>query len=721
MRTRTLRAALALSGLVAAAGLSGLGTADAASAACPWLDPHQSPDARAAQLVRAMTLDEKVGMLHSAERTGYTYYSAAGHVAGIPRLCVPELVLNDAGSGVGNQKVGVTAFPVGISQAASWDRGLQQDFGRVLGEEASRKGVNVQLAPGINIARVPQNGRTFEYAGEDPVLSGQVGASIVQGIQSQHVIATVKHYAVNNQETDRMTVSADVDERTLHEVYLPAFETTVRQGGVGAVMCSYNRVNGVHACENPTLLNTDLKGRFGFSGWVMSDWEATHSTVAAAEGGLDMEMAAATNGTYYGDALKAAVLAHRVPMSRLDDMVRRITRTMFRVGLFEHPASPAAQGFVAPVDTEEHVAEARKVSEDGTVLLKNSGVLPLTRRGTRIALVGTAANPVGANLVDSGGGSSKVLSAKVVSPLEGITRRAAADGSTVVYADGTATADAVAAAKTADVAVVFANDTASEGADKSSLSLDQGPCTLAGCAPVGVDQDALIAAVAAANPRTVVVLNTGGPVLMPWLSQVSAVLEAWYPGQEDGNAIAALLFGDVDPSGKLPQTFPKRVQDLPATTAEQWPGVGGHATYSERLEVGYRWFDAHGITPLFPFGHGLSYTRFRYGPATVRRTASGADVSFDLTNTGGRAGAEVAQVYVAPPASAGEPPKALAGYEKVPLRPGETRRVTVHVPERSFQHWSTAAHGWVTSAGRTGVLVGASSRDLRSRTSLLVR
>jgi len=694
--------------------------ATAAGGKCPWLDGHKSPDRAARELLAAMTLDEKVTMLHGTEPGWVTYYSTAGHVPANPRLCIPDLVLNDAGNGVGDFQQQVTAYPVGIAQAANWDGALQREFGRALGDEAWHKGVNVQLGPGMNIARVPMNGRNFEYLGEDPYLAGQGAAATIRGIQDNPVIATAKHYAVNNQETNRNTVSAEIDDRTLHEIYLPAFEASVKQGGAGSVMCSYNKINGVWACENPTVLSAIMKKEFGFSGFVMSDWGATHSTAPAVNAGLDMEMNVANNGQYLGAALKSAVEAGRVRMSRLNDMVLRILRTMFRIGIFEHPAVPMPEGYLSATDTPEHLALARRMSAEGTVLLKNErGALPLGGTGQRIALIGSAAGPHGALNVYNGGGSSRVYSERVVSPLQGIASRATMNGDTVTYADGQVMADAIAAASLADVAVVFANDAETEGADRADLTLHTGVCELT-CVYSPQDQDALITAVAQANPHTVVVLNTGGPVTMPWLDQVGAVVEAWYPGQEGGNAVASVLFGDINPSGKLPQTFPRSEKDLPTRTPLQYPGVNLRARYSERLLVGYRWYDARNIAPLFPFGHGLSYTSFAYRDVSATRTDRGARVRVTLENTGRVAGAEVAQVYVEQPAAAGEPPRQLAGFKKVFLQPGESRTVTIALSDRAFSTWNTRAHAWELVAGLHGIAVGSSSRDIRGTATVRI-
>ena len=469
------------------------------------------------------------------------------------------------------------------------------------------------------------NGRNWEYASEDPLLSGQFATAVVQGIQSEHVIATVKHFIANSQETNRMSDSSDLSERTLQEIYAPQYEAAVRRGGAGSVMCSYNRINGTYACENPTTLGM-LDHQFGFDGFVVSDWDATHSTVASTKAGLDMEMSVGP-GTYYGSALQTAVQSGQVPMATLNTMVTRIVRSMFRIGLFDHPAAAQPGAFAANVSTPAHVALARRLAEAGTVLLKNEGsILPLGGPGKTIAVIGPGAGQAGAENEYGGQGSGHVPefgSVPVVSPQTAITRRAAAAGDTVLYSDGSSAPAAAATARLASVAVVFAGDSESEGTDRADLTLRGGTCTLGGCTPQTVDQNALIAAVAAANPRTVVVLNTGGPVLMPWLSSVKGLFEAWYPGQEDGNAIAALLYGDVDPSARLPETFPAAPADLPLRSARQWPGVPDgagvpHSSYSEGLLVGYRWYDAKHIAPLFPFGFGLDYTSFRYMGLTLR-------------------------------------------------------------------------------------------------------
>src|SRR3954449_2100969 len=497
-------------------------------------------------------------------------------------------------------------------------------------------------------------------------------------------------------------------------------------------MSSYNRINGTYASENGPMLNGILKTEFGFDGFVMSDWGGQHSTVAGALGGGDMEMDLAP-GKYYGDALKTAVQEGKVPQARLDDMVLRITRAMFRAGIFEKPAASQPAAFGSNVETPEDVALARKVSEEGTVLLKNSGnTLPITGQNKRIAVIGQAANQTGAEQSYNTGGSAHIPEAgphpHVVAPITGITQRASADGDLVTFSDGSSQADAVAAATAADIAVVFVGDGESEGVDRPDMTLANAKfCVLAGCAPYGPgNQDEMVKAVAAANPNTVVVLTTGGPMQMPWLGQVKSVVQAWFPGQEEGNAIAALLFGDVNPSGKLPQTFPKSQADLPVKTQTQYPGVNDsqgipHAKYTEGLKIGYRWYDSQGIEPLFPFGYGLSYTTFSLGGLHVKAAGgktTGATATFTVKNTGTRAGAEVAQLYVGMPNQTGEPPKQLKGYSKVVLSPGQSKDVTLSLGRRAFSYWGTG--GWTVAKGCYRIMLGRSSRDIAAQKTVSV-
>ena len=666
------------------------------------------PGARTSLLLKSMTLSDKLGLVTGVDVASPEWAPLAGHAVGYvpanPRLCVPALGLNDGGAGVADFQTGTTAFPAPIAQAATWNTLDARNLGQALGLEAWSKGIDVLLAPDVNIARVPENGRNFEAFGEDPFLSGQIAAAEVQGIQRNPVIATVKHYAVNSSETNRWYLSSNLDDRTLHEIYLPPFAAAVQQGHAGAVMCAYGLINAVFSCEDAATLTGVLRGQLGFDGFVMSDWRATHSTVNAADAGLDMEM---PTGTYFGAPLAQAVAAGQVPVATVSRMARRILFSMFRLGIFDRPPPAASRVADVRVSTTAHRLLARSVEERGAVLLKNDGpILPLRpATGSSIAVIGQPAGAADLAPYLSGGGSGYVAATDAVSPLQGLTARAARAGATVAYADGSDPEAAAALAGRSSVAVVFAYDRESEGADRPNLALPD-------------DQDTLIADVAHANPRTIVVLETGGPVLMPWLGSVPAVLEGWYPGQEAGTAIAALLFGDVAPSGRLPQTFPATGEQGPITTQEQWPGADDaqDAAFSEGLFVGYRWFDHTRTAPLFPFGYGLTYTRFAYRDLRLRpASGGGVEASFALANVGARAGVEVAQVYVVDPPAAGEPPKQLAGFRRVYLRAGAETTVKIVLGRGAFEQWNTALQDWTAAPGRYRVLVGSDSRTLPLR------
>ena len=698
-----------------------------------WMDRSASPSARADALVAAMDLDQKLHLLTFSDPPWFAYYGTAGHVSGTPELCIPDLVLSDAGSGVAGLQVATTTFPSGIAQASTWNPDLQRRLGRAIGAEAHAKGINVMLAPGMNIARTPFNGRNFEYFGEDPFLASSTAVSFIKGVQDNPVLADAKHYAFNNQETDRMTVDARVDERTMREIYLPAFEASVKEGKVGSVMCSYNRVNGDYACENPALLTGILRKDWGFQGFVVSDWGAVHSTAPSAMAGLDLEMHAfavpapatpvtGTGGRFFGaDSLTAALQDGAITMSRLNDMVRNIVRPMFRGGLFDHPVSPGAVPYLSDVSTPEHLSLARDVAADATVMLKNRRhLLPLgPNSGRTIAVIGWAANPVGALNSTSGGGSShgSGLPPRVVSPLEGIQRQALAHGDRVIYVEGSQVLDATIAAELADVVVVVATDGSSEGSDRLDLGFRPAVCVTVFCGNLPINQEEMIAASVKANPRTVVVLDVGGPVRMPWLQDAGAVLVPWYGGLEHGNALGSILYGEAEPGGRLPQTFPRSAGQVPFTR-QQYPGLHGEARYSEGLLVGYRWYDAKDKSPLFPFGFGLGYTTFSYRDLDVRRAGAGAVVTFTVRNTGHREGSAVPQVYVSAPASTGEPPRQLKGFEKLSLQPGESERVSVRLGARAFSRWSSAQDRWLVEPGRYGIRVGSSSRHLPLRGSV---
>jgi beta-glucosidase len=801
---------------------------------------------RAAALVAQMTLDEKITELHGIQNAEHRRF-----VPGIERLGIPPLVITNGPAGVGPgddpQQPPATALPAPISLAATFDRSIALRYGEITGQETRDLAESLLEGPDVNLARVPVNGRTFEGYGEDPFLIGEIGVGNIEGIQREGIIAEVKHYAANNQENNRFNVNEVIDDRTLHEIYLPHFEAAVKEAHAGTVMCAYPKVDGTYACENEPLLKDILRGQWGFDGFVQSDFGATHSTVPSALAGMDLEM---PNGVFYADAMKQAVLSGAIPESVIDTLLIRRFTVMMRFGLFDRPLTKS------PIPAQQNGAFSRQAAEQGTVLLKNAGAqLPLDASTLHsIAVVG----PYAGAAKTGGGGSSHVNPLYTVKPVDGIQSRVGpgvtvryvpgvqvggppavpssalhppgqpdvhglqgeyftnqdlsgspaltrvddhveynyggsapapgipsdhfsirwtgsltapttgdytlgmtsddgsrlyVDGALVVdnwgnhsartvtaivhldagehtirieYYDNTGNAsvtfgwnppgssalqEAVDAAKASDVAIVMVGDDETEGSDRPSLALSNG-------------QDELVQAVAAANPHTIVVAKSGAPILMPWIDQVPAVVEAWYPGEEDGNAVAHVLFGNVNPSGKLPITFPKADGDVPAHTPEQYPGVNGTATYSEGLKVGYRWYDSQGIAPLFPFGYGLSYTTFKFSNLTVNPPRLSASIQItvtaDVTNTGKRTGAEVAQVYVAFPQAAGEPPRQLKGFEKVSLKPGQTKTVTFKLGPRAFSMWDTAHQRWTTVAGQYGIAVGDSSRDLPLQGSVTV-
>jgi beta-glucosidase len=683
----------------------------------PWMNASLSPDQRADFVQAQMTQDEELVLVR-----GYNWFPSAGYVPGIPRLGVPELRESDASLGVangGHMRPGdtATALPASILTASSWNTALAHDAGVMLGTEIRDKGFNVLLNGGVNLTREPRGGRTFEYAGEDPLLAGTIAGQVVRGAQEQHLISTVKHYALNDQESGRFTMNANIEEGAMRESDLLAFEIAIEHGDPGAIMCAYNRVNGIYACENDFLLNRVLKGDWAYPGFVLSDWGAVHSAGLAANSGLDQESAAkADSQPFFGDPLKQAVASGEVSPARVRDMAHRILRSMFAHGLFDFPASPQ------PIAAQADAALAQRVAEEGIVLLKNgTHLLPLIHP-KRIVVIGAHAD-LG---VLSGGGSSQVIplgdtpeqeifvpgpvsanpkkGAKppgdiVVydppSPLSAI--RAQAPDAVVSYDDGTDIARAAAAAKNADVAIVFGQQWMREGRDVPNLSLPN-------------DQDALIDAVASANPRTVIVLETGGPVLMPWLSKASAVLEAWYPGQGGAMAIARILFGAASPSGHLAVTFPMSEDQLPHPSPPFTIQTSADMNYTEGADVGYRWFEAQNLTPLFPFGYGLSYTTFRFAKL-VAQGGGTPTASFDVTNTGTRAGQAVAQVYAEPPQGAAREVRRLIGWSKVELAPNETRHVKVTADPRLLAHYDVATRTWHVAAGNYLVSLCGSSAD----------
>ncbi len=666
---------------------------------CPWVNSTAPVATRVSQLLAAMNSDQKIQMLHGTGASS----PYIGDMAAIPALCIPAVGFHDGPVGVGDGFGGVTQMPSAVTSAATFDTTLEQQYGAAVGQEFAGKGVGVALGPTLNIVRDPRWGRAFETYSEDPYLSAQMAVYNIRGIQSAGVMAQAKHLAVYNQETYRNgpADNAIVDTRTLQEIYLPAFQAAATQGATASYMCAYSTVNGAYACDSGYLMNTALYQQAGFGGFITSDWGAAHSTVAAANNGMTIEM---PGGYFFADFLKQAVANGQVSQAQVDTMVRRVLTQYFAFGLFDRAPSGSRD---ATVTTAEHRAVALKGAEEGIVLLKNTGVLPLSTTTTKsIAVIGQDG---GAAVQTIGGGSATVTSSGTVWPITGIQTRVAGTGATATYNDGTNQASAVALAQQSNVAIVFAsNNYGNEGSDQSSIDLPG-------------NQNALISAVAAANPNTIVVLNTNSATTMPWLGAVKGVFEGFYPGQMFGTAIAELLFGDVNPSGKLPVTFPNSLADVPAHTTAQWPGNGTNVQYSEALKVGYRWYDSQNITPLYPFGFGLSYTNFAFSNLSVGALSGGqATVTATVTNTGSRAGTEVVQLYTGAPAAVGEPPKNLKKFARVTLNPGQAQPVSFTLTAHDLAHWDTASNSWVATAGAYPVYLGNSSRGAPLTGSLTV-
>ena len=657
---------------------------------------HAQAVARAKAIVAKMTLDEKITELHGIRTpTEFRY------IPGIPRLGIPPLQMTNGPAGVGPGGAGpqkeATALPSPLALAASWDPSLSFEYGKVAGEETRETGNTLLESPDVNIARVPQGGRDFESYGEDPFLDAQMAVANIKGIQSTGIMATVKHYIANNQEALRMSIDEEVGERALHEIYMPAFKAAVQEGHSASVMCAYPKLNGSFNCENAQMLDDVLKKEWKFEGFVMSDWGATHSTVPSAMAGLDLEM---PTGRYFSNDLKQAVQSGAVPMAAIDDkLIRRFATTM-EFGEWGPVPKPT------PIPAFEHGAADRRIADAGMVLLKNDGnLLPLAIHGfRRIALIG----PYAVRPNTGGGGSSHVIPLYTIAPDNGLE---AAVESRITVLDGNDIDAAVNAAKRSMLAIVMVGDENTEGTDHPIALPDA--------------QNKLIAAVAKANPKTIVVVKSGSAVLMPWIDDVPVVLEAWYPGEEDGNAVADVLTGKVNPSGKLPLTFPRDVDQTPAKNPEQYPGLDGTVHYTEGLEVGYRGYTAHNVTPLFPFGFGLSYTTFSFGDLKITH-ASGSDdaaVSFKITNTGKVAGAEVAQLYLGFPniAEGNEPPMQLKGFRKAMLNPGESKTVELKLDGHSFSYWSAQAHAWKVAPGEFQVMVGDSSANTPLKSTITIR
>jgi beta-glucosidase len=708
----------------------------------PWIDSKRSPDERAAMVLKQMSRSEKIAMVNGTfgasrlKANPAEQRIGAGWVAGVPRLGIPDLFESDASLGVANgsqmRKGDVaTALPSSLATAASFARGIARAGGAMIGAETRAKGFNVLLAGGADLIRDPWNGRNFEYYSEDVLLTGELAGQAIAGIQSNDIVSTTKHYALNAQESGRNILDARLDEKSLRESDLLAFQIAIEKGDPGSVMCGYNQVNGNYACESSFLLNRVLKGDWHYPGWVMSDWGAVHSTVKAAAAGLDQESGQEIDRLpFFRAPLEAAVAGGELPEARLDDMVHRILRTMFAHGLIDRPTPATPQ----PIDYAAHAKVALSAAEAGLVLLKNEkGLLPLTSSVKRILVVGGHAD-VG---VLSGGGSSQVRAVggtplelpmvggygplshlmKVTyhgsAPLTAI--KAQATGADVQYVDGNDVAAATAAAGKADAVIVFGEQWRTEAYDVESLDLPGA-------------QGALIDAISTANPHTIVVLESGGAVTMPWRDRVGAIVEAWYPGERGGEAIAHVLFGVVNPSGRLPITFPQSMVQAPRPKV---PGIeqvkaaaaaagdkpidlahidlsGGVASfpvdYPEAADVGYRWYERKHETPLYSFGFGLSYTSFAYSDLVIK-PGNSPSVSFTVKNTGARSGADVPQLYAA---SAGAV-KRLVGFERVQLDPGEQRRVTMTIDPRLLAQYDTAAQGWRVASGTATIMLGSSA------------
>lgn len=708
-----------------------------------YLDPSASLESRVDDALSRMTREEKIKVIHAQSK-----FSSAG----VPRLGIPELWCTDGPHGIraevlwdkwrtaGWTNDSITAYPALTCLAATWDRDLAALYGKSIGEEARYREKDVLLGPGVNIYRTPLGGRNFEYMGEDPYLSGQMVTQYVREVQKNGVAACVKHFALNNEETYRFDTDVDLSDRALYEIYLPAFKAAVVDGGAWAIMGSYNHFRGSYVCEDTILTRRILKDEWGFDGAVISDWGGTHDTDGAIRGGLDLEFGTGTDGlassgnAYDGYHLAFPFLERirdgRASDGQLDEKARRVLRLIMRTAMRTDKPSGS-------LCSEEHYAAARRIGAEGMVLLKNDGrVLPVPADARRILVVGENA----IKSLTVGGGSSSLKVQHEITPLQGIRERAS--DAEVLYArgyvgspdtaqDGLSTdsiedsrtpeelcAEAVAMAAGADLVVFVGGlnkdpDQDCEGTDRDSLGLPYG-------------QDAVISALAQANPRLAVVLVSGNAVEMPWIDSVPSVLQAWYGGSEAGHSLSDVLFGDVNPSGKLTFTFPKRLEDSPAHFGgRDFPNPGKNF-YDEGIYVGYRWFESRGIEPLFAFGHGLSYTEFTYGQATASprtmRRGGKLKISVPVTNSGDRAGAEVVQLYISDPeCSVDRPVKELKGFEKLWLEPGETKTATITVDESALSFFDEASHSWVAEPGVFEACIGAASDDIRTTVSFKLK
>lgn len=745
MNNRKMRAfmsTLMLATALTAGAVQAAGNPDSTTtsmAARPWMDTSLSADARADLLLREMTVEEKKTLVFGYFGSPFkernyvppagVRMGSAGYVPGIDRLGIPAQWQTDAGVGVATQRDSAepmrerTSLPAGIATVATWNPALAHQGGAMIGREARLSGFNIMLAGGINLVREPRNGRNFEYGTEDPLLAGIMVGAQISGIQSNNIISTIKHYALNAQETGRFVLSANIDEAGARMSDLLAFEIAMERSNPGSVMCAYNRYNGDYACESDYLLNKVLKGDWAYPYYVMSDWGAVHSTAKAANAGLDQESGYIFDKEqFFGRELLGKALADgSVGLARLDDMNRRILRALFAHGVMDNPV--AVEDY--KIDYAAHAKVTRADAEEGMVLLKNQGgMLPLLAGAKKIAVIGGHADKG----VMSGGGSSTVFGrggnpvpgtgpknfpGPIVyhpdPPLDAIKARAG--GATVAFDTGSNPAAAATLAADSDIAIVFVNQWTGEAMDFALILPD--------------NQDALVAAVAKANKRTIVVVQSGGPVFMPWLKDVGAVLAAWYPGTAGGEAIARVLYGEVDASGRLPVTFPASLDQLPRPKldGEGLPdNTKFDVSYSEGAAVGYKWFDQKGLKPLFPFGYGLSYTSFAYRDLQASVGADGTlTLSGSVTNTGERTGKAVPQLYVGPATGGWEAPKRLAGWQKLELAPGASGRFTVPVDARILATFDVAKKEWMVKPGRYKVWLGASATDLPVTTEVTLK
>jgi beta-glucosidase len=703
--------------LFSAGAVSQGGSASAQTLDRPWMNSQLSADQRADLVLKQLTLDEKLSLLHGNGMANNPMWTmplthlangGAGYVPGIARLGIPPLMMSDAAYGVRDSGVNgrySTAMPSNLGAASAWDTNAACEYGAVIGSELRAQGFDMTLGGGVNLAREPRNGRTFEYAGEDPLLAGTVDGTMMKCEQAEHIVGDLKHYVLNDQETGRSGVDAVISRRGMQESDLLAFHIALSIASPGAVMCSYNRINGAYGCENAYTLRDVLKRDWGFKGFVLSDWAGTHSTQAASAAGLDQEQPMAD---YFGPKLKEAVDAGTVPLAEIDDHARRVLFAEFQSGIVDDPPRKSV------VDVVKGLEVAQRVEEESIVLLKNEhAVLPIdAAKVQKIALIGGHAD-VG---MISGGGSAQVDPPggnAIMPPGKGATHwqdhiwfptapiealREKLPHTKIAFDPGTDLISAATAAKAADVAIVFAYQWQAEDADLPSLALAD-------------NQNALIERIASANPHTIVVLESGTAVTMPWLKQVQGVVEAWYAGSAGHRALANVLIGEVNPSGKLPISFPKSEQDLPRPVIEPAPGrnqAGAYSVnYSEGAAVGYKWYEREHKQPLFAFGFGLSYTTFAYSDIEI--DAATRTVRFAVKNTGSRQGTEIAEVYGRLPRGSDESFKRLAGWARVPLAPGETRTVAVPVDVRVLQTFDEVRGGWNLAPGQYELLVGPSS------------